>query len=275
MMGDARHNQRDNRIEGGRVSHPIIYVGGRVPRRDFQPMKRVLFFVLSASAVFAQVVPNRYILELSGEPAATLNLRRGAIFDAHRTVVRQSQTAARAAVAAHGGTVVESMDTVFNGTDRERIPDARPPSCSRFPARCACTPYAGFSPCRATRCLCTKSPTRGIYCLSVKTARVRGIKIGMIDTGVDVNNPAFSDALPPVAGIPEGAGGERHEVHQRQDHRRQELPTPLLPDGGDADADDMKMATRLRHGAGRRRRQGQHAVRAVERRRAKGVHGQL
>jgi len=29
-----------------------------------------------------------------------------------------------------------------------------------------------------------------------------GIKIGMIDGGIDVNHPAFSDPLPPVAGFP-------------------------------------------------------------------------
>jgi subtilisin family serine protease len=64
-----------------------------------------------------------------------------------------------------------------------------------------------------------------------------GIKIGMIDSGVDVNNPAFSDPLPPVAGFP--------KVLYASDARFTNAKvivaknfTRLLPDGGDPDADD-------------------------------------
>jgi subtilisin family serine protease len=64
-----------------------------------------------------------------------------------------------------------------------------------------------------------------------------GIKIGMIDTGVDVNNPAFSDPLPAVAGFP--------KVLQASDQRFTNAKiivaknyTTLLPDGGDPDAND-------------------------------------
>ena len=82
-------------------------------------MKTILFLMLSASATFAQVVPGRYILELSGDPAAVAAVQRGERPSAHatamaarRTTVRQLQASARTAVAARGGTVIESLDTV-------------------------------------------------------------------------------------------------------------------------------------------------------------------
>jgi hypothetical protein len=82
-------------------------------------MKTIIFLLLSASATFAQVVPGRYILELSGDPAAVAAVRQGArssaraaAMAAHRTAVRESQASARTAVAARGGTVIESLDTV-------------------------------------------------------------------------------------------------------------------------------------------------------------------
>src|ERR1039457_7072961 len=102
-------------------------------------MKTILFLLLAASATFAQVVPGRYILELSGDPAAVAAIQQGARPDgrataiaARRTAVRQSQASARAAVAAHGGTVIESLDTVFNGLI-VGIPDARAAELLQIP----------------------------------------------------------------------------------------------------------------------------------------------
>ena len=66
-------------------------------------MKTILFLLLSASAMLAQVVPGRYILELSGDPAAVAAIQQGArssartaAIAARRTAVRQSQASARA-----------------------------------------------------------------------------------------------------------------------------------------------------------------------------------
>ena len=104
-------------------------------------MKTIFFLLLSASATFAQVVPGRYILELSGDPAAVTAVRQGArsgaraaatAMAAHRTAVRRSQASARSAVAARGGTVIESLDTVFNGLIVD-IPDARAAELLQIP----------------------------------------------------------------------------------------------------------------------------------------------
>ena len=60
----------------------------------------------------------------------------------------------------------------------------------------------------------------------------------MIDSGVDVNNPAFSDPLPAVDGFPKvlAAGDARYtnaKIIVAKNY------TPLLPDGGDPSADDI------------------------------------
>ena len=71
-----------------------------------------------------------------------------------------------------------------------------------------------------------------------------GIRIGMIDTGIDVNNPGFSDPLPALDGFP--------KVVYASDTRFTNAKvivarnyTPLLPDGSDPDAND-----RVGHGTG-------------------------
>src|ERR1039457_7133767 len=102
-------------------------------------MKTILFLLISTSATFAQVVPGRYILELSGDPAAVAPVQPGArsgaratAIAARRTAVQQLQASARTAVAARGGTVIDSLDTVFNGLI-VNIPDARAAELLQIP----------------------------------------------------------------------------------------------------------------------------------------------
>src|SRR5262249_45837249 len=64
-----------------------------------------------------------------------------------------------------------------------------------------------------------------------------GIKIGMIDSGIDVNNPAFSDSLPAVDGFPRFlTGGDKRFTNSKVIVAKNY--TTLLPDGGDPDAND-------------------------------------
>jgi subtilisin family serine protease len=64
-----------------------------------------------------------------------------------------------------------------------------------------------------------------------------GIKIGMIDTGIDVNHPAFSDPLPPLDGFPKVLfESDRPFTNATVIVARNY--TGLLPDGGDPDAND-------------------------------------
>src|ERR1035437_4599834 len=52
-------------------------------------MKTILFLLLSASAMLAQVVPGRYILELSGDPAAVAAIQQGARSSARTAAIAE------------------------------------------------------------------------------------------------------------------------------------------------------------------------------------------
>jgi subtilisin family serine protease len=206
-------------------------------------MKTIFFLLLSASAIFAQVVPGRYILELSGDPAAVAAVQQGArpgaratALAAHRTAVRQSQASARTAVAARGGTVVESLDTVFNGLI-VNIPDARAAELLEIPGAVKLHAVRRVQPLLNHALPLHKVPDAWNLLPLGQDGAGAGIKIAMIDTGVDVNNPAFSDPLPPVDGFP--------KVLYPSDTRFTNAKvivaknyTRLLPDGGEPDADD-------------------------------------
>ena len=70
--------------------------------------KIVILIALFTAVLFAQVVPGRYVIELAGEPAAGAkhgmrSAMRESEFAARRDAVRQTQAAARSAVANLGG----------------------------------------------------------------------------------------------------------------------------------------------------------------------------
>jgi subtilisin family serine protease len=198
-------------------------------------MKTISLLGLLSVAVWGQVVPNRYVLELSGEPSASAGVRASTRIAA-RAAVRQSQVAARTAVAAKGGAVIESLDTVFNGLI-VNIPDARAAELMTIPGAVKVHAVRRVRPLLSHALPLHKVPDAWNLLPLGQGGAGAGIRIGMIDSGVDVNNPAFSDPLPPVDGFP--------KVRAASDTRFTNAKiivaknyTPLLPDGGDADADD-------------------------------------
>src|ERR1035441_2217159 len=206
-------------------------------------MKTILFLLLAASATFAQVVPGRYILELSGDPATVAAIQQGARpgalttpIAARRTAVPQSQASARAAVAAHGGTVIESLDTVFNGLIVS-IADARAAELLQIPGAVKLHAVRRVQPLLNHALPLHKVPDAWNLLPLGQNGAGAGMKIGMIDTGGRGNNPAFSAPLPPVDGFP--------KVLFPSDTRFTNAKvivaknyTTLLPDGGEPDADD-------------------------------------
>ncbi|MGH8337794.1 MAG: hypothetical protein ACRETL_13455, partial [Gammaproteobacteria bacterium] len=93
-------------------------------------MKTPLFYFasacLAATLASAQMVPNRYFVELTGDSAVTSMLRQGHLsknvrraaakpeLRARRVQVHAGQNSARAAVAGLGGQVLDCLDTVKN-----------------------------------------------------------------------------------------------------------------------------------------------------------------
>jgi subtilisin family serine protease len=204
-------------------------------------MKTVLLVFFSAAAMFGQVVPGRYVLELSSEPAArassagTASARR-AEFAGRRASVRQGQLAARAAVAARGGVVVESMDTVVNALI-VNIPDALANELLQIPGAVKLHAVRRVRPLLNHALPIHKVPDAWSMLPLGQNSAGAGVKIGMIDSGVDVNNAAFSDPLPAVDGFPKVLAASDLQFTNAKIIVAKNYTT-LLPDGGDADAND-------------------------------------
>ena len=188
-----------------------------------------------------QTIPGRYVLELSEEPAAARMTARSAEFAARRAAVRQGQAAARAAVAAHGGTVIESMDTVINGLIVE-IPEAQAAELMQVPGAVKLHAVKLHEVRRVRKLLNRALPLHkvtGAWALLPlgENGAGAGIKIAIVDTGVDVNNPAFGDPLPAVDGFPKLL----YETDRKYTNAKVIVAknyTRLYRTGSDADADD-------------------------------------
>ncbi len=205
-------------------------------------MKTILLVLLSASAAFAQVVPGRYILELSGDPAAVAapqgarSAARSTAIAARRATVQQLQASARSGVAARGGIVIASLDTVFNGLI-VNIPDAHAADLLQIPGAVRLHAVRRVQPVLNHALPLHKVPDAWNLLPLGQNGAGAGIKIGMIDTGVDVNNPAFSDPLPPVDGFPKVLFASDSRFTNAKIIVAKNYTT-LLPDGGDPDAND-------------------------------------
>jgi subtilisin family serine protease len=206
-------------------------------------VKTVVLFLLSVAAVLGQVVPGRYVVELAGEPAAVLAARQGsrfaareASFAAQRAAVRRNQADARTRITELGGTVLDSMDTVANAL-MVSIPDARAAELSKVPGVVKVHPVHRVRPLLNHALPIHKVPDAWNTLPLGQNSAGAGIKIGMIDSGIDVNNPAFSDPLPPVAGFPMVLANSDLQFTNAKIIVAKNY-TPLLPDGGDPDAND-------------------------------------
>ena len=206
-------------------------------------VKGAAFFLVSAALVWGQTVPGRYVVELAGDAAATAAAKQGsrlaareAGFAARRAAVRQGQTDARTRIGELGGTVLASMDTVVNALIVS-IPDARAAELSNVPGVVKVHPVHRVRPLLNHALPIHKVPDAWNTLPLGQSSAGAGIKIGMIDTGIDVNNAAFSAPLPPVDGFPLVlANGDLQFTNAKIIVAKNY--TPLLPDGGDPDAND-------------------------------------
>lgn len=197
----------------------------------------------SIASLSGQVVPGRYVVELAGEPAAVAASKQGSRFAAReadftvrRAGVRQAQASARSAVARLGGTVLGSMDTVFNGL-MVSIPEAQAAELAKLPGVVRVHAVHRVRPLLSHALPLHKVPDAWMMLPQGQSGAGLGIKIGMIDTGIDVNNPGFSDALPPVAGFPKVLVDSDKKFTNAKVIVAKNY-TPLLPEGGEPDAND-------------------------------------
>ncbi|MBS1831386.1 MAG: S8 family serine peptidase, partial [Acidobacteria bacterium] len=174
-------------------------------------MKQLLsVFLLVASLAVAQVVPNSYVVELEGAPALE-GFRAGrlrtdrASFEAARVRIRDEQESSIRALRNAGGTLRQQLDTVVNGIVVE-MPDAEASKLRQLPGVKNVYPVyvAKRHLDRALELLGV--PIAWNYLPGGPDSAGAGIKVAVVDTGVDVLHPGFrDDTLPPLDGYPKYA----------------------------------------------------------------------
>lgn len=150
------------------------------------------FLFLAVSLLPGQVVPGRYIVELAGEPAGK---------SARKAVVQTQQRRARAALAQRGVEVLDSVETVANALFVRATSE-------QAAALAALPDVALVEPVRLAKALLDHAILlQGVtdaWALTGGSEKAgAGIKIGILDTGIDAQHPAFQDStLPALDGYP-------------------------------------------------------------------------
>ena len=158
-------------------------------------MKRLFAAIAAAVPLFAAAnLPNRYIVELSTEPVGAhvkaLALLHTADANRHRAAVRAEQASARAAIEAAGGRVIGAVENVKNLLVVE-MPDAEANRLAALPGVRRVFAEREFH----------MTLDHALPLLHVPEAWSQvgmanagaGIRIGFIDSGIDITHPGFAD----------------------------------------------------------------------------------
>lgn len=167
-----------------------------------QNLARLLFAFLAGLPLAAQSIPGSYIVELSVAPAVETGRReaRRPAVDG-RAVLRAQQQTFRQAAEAAGARVVASVENVLNAL-MVRISDDRAGALESLPG------VSRVYPVRELRAELDRAvPFHRVPDawaeLGGMNGAGKGIKIGIIDTGIDRDHPAFQDqALTAPDGYP-------------------------------------------------------------------------
>ncbi len=142
-------------------------------------------------------VPGQYIVEMSGDPVAVQMVRqapgkgiRSEDAKQRRARVRAEQTVVRARLEAAQAQVVASVDTVVNAFI-VNILDAKAAGLASIPGVRRVYPVRSFR-LHLDHALPLHRVPQAWQQVGIGNAG-RGIKIGMIDTGIDIGHPGFDD----------------------------------------------------------------------------------
>ncbi len=163
---------------------------------------RTFFFSFLAvvSTAVAQPVPRRYIVELNTDSVAehvarqpkTLRSLRGADATSQRSRIRTEQATVRSLLEQRSATILESVDTVANAFFVD-IADAQASQLASAPGVKRVIPVRTFH-------LLLDHATQ-LHKVQAAWAQIggaeqagKGVKIGIIDTGIDSTHPAFQNS---------------------------------------------------------------------------------
>ncbi|HXP83207.1 MAG TPA: S8 family serine peptidase [Bryobacteraceae bacterium] len=175
-------------------------------------MKRFLLFLTSAVFVAAhlgaQPIPGRYIVEFQTEPAANIAAQAGVSLAgatgpaagqvaARRAQIQAEHAAVEPAIRALGGTVTRHYDTVFNGV-AVSIDDRAAAQLRQLPGVREVYPDQKHK-LNLDHVVKVHHITDTWQALPNGMAGAgAGIKIGMLDTGIDINHPGFQGFSTPI-----------------------------------------------------------------------------
>ncbi|HET9320581.1 MAG TPA: S8 family serine peptidase, partial [Bryobacteraceae bacterium] len=157
------------------------------------------------TALGAGIVPDRYIVELSSEPVAGRIAVRGRSanrleLEQRRTEVRSEQARTKLAIQQVGGEVLDSLDTVANAI-LVRIPASQAAKLASLPGVKRVFPMREFK-LVLDRAVVVHKISDAWSQIGLNNAGA-GMKIGIIDTGIDNTHPAFQEpSLAVPAGFP-------------------------------------------------------------------------
>ncbi|RPI12529.1 MAG: hypothetical protein EHM65_05875, partial [Acidobacteriales bacterium] len=178
-----------------------------IAHRAFLPL--VLW--VAVSSALAQLAPNRYALILEDPPAASRVTSRASLQSAdvrdYRQLVETRQRVLRSELGARNVTVTGSVSTLLNAVFVAASPD-RVEELRGLPGVKALVPLRRYKMNlnRATQLI--NAPAAWSALGGTQNSGT-GIKIGILDTGIDQTHPAFQDSsLPVPAGYPRCSTGD-------------------------------------------------------------------
>jgi minor extracellular serine protease Vpr len=167
-------------------------------------MKRIFLLITSAFVINAQPIPGRYIVELQTPPAASVSSAKGAPYSAldlevaaRRTRIQAEHALVEGNIRTLGGTVTNHYDTLINGL-AVIFTDQAAEQLRQMPE------VKGVHPVMRHHKLLDHAVNVHRIAQAWQTlpggmtAAGKGVKIGILDCGIDITHPAFQGFTSPV-----------------------------------------------------------------------------
>ncbi len=177
----------------------------------FAPFRSVLLVMVSAAVALSQTAPNRYALILEDPPVAerfaSRETTRSVAAQSYQKQIAAKQRALRGELDTHHIVITGSADTLLNAVfvtaTKDRIAELK-----SMPGVKGVVALRRYTPSLNRATLLMNGPGAWNALGGIQNAGA-GMKIGILDTGIDQTHPAFQDSsLPMPAGYPICSGSD-------------------------------------------------------------------